>query len=246
MGKNIFNSMVKKNMDLDKHLKNYTSEKGSVEERFMTKATIELAKELCAKKNVLLLGLGNAQLAQEISKIAINVDILEGSEAIIREFKFNSKNSSIHHTYFEKFQTEKKFDIILANHVLEHVDDPVSILRDHCSRWLSKNGLIFVTVPNANSMHRRIGKEMGLLETVYSLNQSDYNAGHQRVYDIEKLLNDIKLSGLKVKKLGGYNIKLVSLNQMSDWSQELLNAIFEISKTIPPEMCSNIWAILKK
>jgi len=233
-------------MDLDKHLQNYTSEKGSVEERFMTKGTIELAIDLCTNMDVLILGLGNGYLSKEISNISNSVDILEGSKAIIDEFQFQKTNTQIFHTYFETFKTKKKYDIILANHVLEHVDKPISILKDDCSRWLSKKGKIFITVPNAQSLHRRIGKEMGMLKSIYSLNQSDINAGHQRVYDIKSLMADIKASGFKVEKSGGYNLKLVSLQQMKDWSQELLDSIFEISKSVPPDMCSNLWVILKK
>ncbi len=241
-----FTQLSGNNMNLDEHLTNYTGIKGSVEERFMTKATLELAVDLCVKKNVLILGLGNGFLSKEISNIADRVDILEGSEAIITEFKFENPNTTIYPTYFEDYSPNNKYDVVLANHVLEHVDDPVSILKDHCARWINESGIVFVTVPNANSLHRRIGKEMNMLDSIFSLNKSDINAGHQRVYDLEGLFLDIDKSGLKIESFGGYNLKLVSLEQMADWSQNLLNAIFEVSKNVPPEICSNLWAILKK
>ena len=70
--------------------------------------------------------------------------------------------------------------------------------------------------------------------------------GHQRVYDIKSLKSDLVKSGYKIIKAGGYNIKLVSQKQMKDWSNKLLNAIFEVSLQCPSEICSNIYAICKK
>ncbi len=40
------------------------------------------------------------------------------------------------------------FDVITASHVLEHLREPVSALRQ-LSRWLSDDGAIYVSVPNA-------------------------------------------------------------------------------------------------
>jgi hypothetical protein len=85
-----------------------------------------------------------------------------------------------------------------------------------------------------------------MINTEYDLNNSDIKAGHQRVYDIDLLKNHIKKANLEIVEMGGYNIKMVSLLQMQEWSQELLDAIFEVSKKIPPELCANIWVKIKK
>lgn len=46
---------------------------------------------------------------------------------------------------------EKSFDVIFCSHVLEHVDSPISLLRE-CNRVLKEDGLIFVSVPNETNI----------------------------------------------------------------------------------------------
>ena len=111
--------------------------------------------------------------------------------------------------------------------------------------FLNKSGIIFITVPNANSIHRLIGVEMSLLENKYQLNTSDIKGGHQRVYDFKSLTDDIKKAGLTIKDSGGYNLKMISLTQMKDCPQELLDAIFTISQSMPIEICTNLWVTCK-
>ena len=242
MGKGAKYEMVK---NLNKHVDNYKGVKASVEEHFLTKATTELAKNISINKDVLQLGLGNGVIAKALDSIVKMQIIVEGSSKIIKDFSFIGKNTNFVESYFEDFDTTEKFDLILANHVMEHVDDPVSLLHS-MKKKLKPNGEMLITVPNANSIHRLIGVEMGLLNNKFDLNTSDINAGHQRVYDYDKLIEDVCSSGLNVTKSGGYNIKLVSLAQMKDWSQELLDAIFLVSKKMPKEICSNIWLLCKE
>lgn len=47
------------------------------------------------------------------------------------------------------------FDAITINHVLEHVHDPLSLLRE-CNRILKKDGLLIVDVPNFGSFHSKL------------------------------------------------------------------------------------------
>ncbi len=231
--------------DLDKYIGNYTGLKASVEERFMTKATIELARQLCKNKHVLHMGLGNGLVARFLDNIVSKQTIIEGSSLILDKFSFSSKKTDFIEVLFENFQSENKFDIILANHVMEHVANPINVL-NYIKLFLGKRGKIFITVPNANSIHRLIGVEMGLLKDIFELNKSDIKAGHKRVYNLKSLSNDVIKAGLNIEDSGGYNLKMVSLSQMQGWSQELLDAIFTVSKSIPKEICTNLWIICTK
>ena len=56
---------------LDDFLENYTGTKASVEERFMTRGTIELVSPICREKEVLQMGLGNGMVAKYLDKIAL-------------------------------------------------------------------------------------------------------------------------------------------------------------------------------
>jgi len=234
------------NKSVENYFDNYYGQKATTEEKFMTKATIELAKKIVANKNILNLGLGNGLISSQLENIVKSQVVVEGSKKIMEFFSFESEKTIFIESYFENYNSDKKFDVILANHVLEHVDNPIELMKEKFHEWLSDDGVVFITVPNAKSIHRLVGKQMGMINSEYDLNNSDIKAGHQRVYDIDLLKSHIKKANLKIVELGGYNIKMVSLLQMQEWSQELLDAIFEVSKKIPPELCANIWAKVKK
>jgi len=245
MGHDIFHPMVEPMHSLDSYISNYLGNKASVEEKFMTAATLRLVYQLSFGKRVLNLGLGNGIVARSLDRICESQHVVEGSKLIIDRFSFKSERTAFIHSFFEDFTSNRDFDLILANHVLEHVDDPVNILNVLADKHCRADTILYATVPNAKSMHRLIGKQMGMLDSVYSLNSSDVRAGHQRVYDIESLKSHFNQSPFIITDLGGYNLKLVSLAQMEDWSDELLNAIFEVSQDFPPDICSNIWVKAK-
>jgi 2-polyprenyl-3-methyl-5-hydroxy-6-metoxy-1,4-benzoquinol methylase len=234
-------------MNLDKSIEYYYSDIQSVVgEKFVTKATIEIIKKSIKNKNILNLGLGNG-VTSRIFDVEVNSQmVIEGSREILEKFSFDSNKTTFIESYFENYNSDRKYNIVLANHVLEHVDDPVTLMKNKFHKWLTDDGVAFITVPNAKSIHRLIGKQMGMLKNEYDLNNSDEKAGHQRVYDIDILRNHIEKANLEIIEIGGYNIKMVSLVQMKDWSQELLDAIFEVSKKMPHEICANIWVKVKK
>ena len=231
---------------LDTHADYYLGETQDIQERFTTKATIELMLPYCKDKSVLTLGLGNGKLIEAISKTCKTQHVIEGSQGIIDKFWKNFKNSTVECNFFEKVPTHQKFDVILANHVLEHVDDTKNLLKNTLSKLMNKQTKLLITVPNAKSLHRQIGVEMGLLNSIFDLNPSDYAAGHQRVYDINSLFEDIKAGGLNISKHGGYNLKLVSLAQMKEWDNDLLEAIFQVSKSQTTDICANLWVLATK
>jgi SAM-dependent methyltransferase len=66
------------------------------------------------------------------------------------------RGHKIFRKYFEKANLPRNyFDLIVLNHTLEHLDDPVEILsKVNC--LLKKKGIVFVDVPNAGGIGARI------------------------------------------------------------------------------------------
>jgi 2-polyprenyl-3-methyl-5-hydroxy-6-metoxy-1,4-benzoquinol methylase len=140
---------------------------------------------------------------------------VDGSSRQIELAKTNVKNNKVHFvcSYFEALDLSEKFDTIVLAHVLEHVEDPILVLRKAKS-LLKKDGIIIIDVPNAQSLHRQAGVRMGLLKDEYELNDSDKSVGHRRVYDKKKLAADIKKSRLYIVKTGGFFLKAFSNEQL--------------------------------
>jgi 2-polyprenyl-3-methyl-5-hydroxy-6-metoxy-1,4-benzoquinol methylase len=170
--------------------------------------------------------------------------VVDGSALFLQQVKENvaASNLKLVHSLFEDFTPDRKYDTIFMSHILEHLDDPVSLLIRSRS-WLAANGRILVSVPNANSLHRFVGVKLGLLPSHESLNEQDVILGHRRVYSPSLLKQQVTQSGLTIAHFGGIMIKPLSNRQIeAQWSDELIDAFFALSDDFP-ELCSEIYIV---
>lgn len=184
-------------------------------------------------KSCMSLGIGHKIVSKRIiDEMVPSLDkyiLIEGSREIIDKFKNEvvlPSNVFIFNSFFEEFNSKEKFDVIEMGFILEHVDDPLFILKKF-KRLLKPHGLIFLAVPNAMSLHRLIGYEAGLLDNLYSLSKHDLELGHRRYFAMESFIKLIKSSGLKIKNTEGIFLKPFSTSQLKslDLSPEVLNAL---------------------
>jgi len=168
-----------------------------------------------AAGSLLELGLGHGYATKVFSGRFERHVVLEGSPAVIRNFREKNPDcgARIVETYFEEFSTEERFDVIVMGFILEHVDDPVLILRRYRA-FLAPGGKIFLAVPNAEVLNRRLGKLAGLLDDVTRLSEHDLLLGHRRYYTMGSLSADVALAGCGVDRLEGIYLKPFTTRQM--------------------------------
>lgn len=151
-------------------------------------------------------------------------------------------NVVIHCSMIEDFQTDEKFHTIIMSHVLEHIEHPVELMTK-IRNWLVPGGVFIVVVPNAKSIHRIVAVKMGLLESVYVLNERDYALGHYRVYDADNLYQDISAAGFKHTYKGGSFLKPLSNAQIEEyWTSEMIEGFYEAGKEFP-DNCAEIFMV---
>ncbi|KAB1232132.1 class I SAM-dependent methyltransferase [Chryseobacterium viscerum] len=173
-----------------------------------------------------------------------SLDLVEGSKDLINQIP-DYPNITKHNSYFEEFKTDKKFDTIIMSHVLEHIENPVDVLKLVYS-WLSDNGVFLISVPNAKSIHRLAAVEMGLLNSEYELNQRDHELGHYRVYDLDTLKNDITKAGYTIIDEGGIFFKPVSNGQIeNNWNEAMIEGFYKLGKKFPHH-CAEIYVACSK
>jgi 2-polyprenyl-3-methyl-5-hydroxy-6-metoxy-1,4-benzoquinol methylase len=127
-------------------------------------------------------------------------------------------------------------------HVLEHVDNPVDLLK-LVKRWLNPEGRLFLGVPNANSIHRLAAVKMELLSEPSQLNSRDIALGHRRVYTPATFIKDVEKSGLTVDEWGGVYFKPLSNAQIQDnWSEEMIEGFFKLGQDFP-EFAAEIFVV---
>jgi 2-polyprenyl-3-methyl-5-hydroxy-6-metoxy-1,4-benzoquinol methylase len=187
----------------------------SPQNKLMTSLALKIIKPyLLENSKALEIGCWDGGMTSGLASFVSDFTVVEGSEVFIKKTKSRfPKNVKFIHSLFEDFSSEDKYDIIFATYLLEHVVDPVLILKKAKS-LLAKNGLIFIVVPNARAFSRQLALNMGILKDLYSLTDNDINHGHRRVYDRHLLNKDIKDADLNVVSQGGILFKILADFQM--------------------------------
>ncbi len=165
--------------------------------------------------SLLELGLGHGITAGVFEQHFKRHVVIDASPAVIKNFRerFPDSKIEIAESYFETFDTPERFDVIVFGYILEHVDDPVRILK-HFRTYLAPGGRMFVTVPNAEVLNRKLGHLAGLLPDMQQLSEHDLLLGHKRYYTVESLRKDIREAGYTIKRLEGIYLKPLTTSQM--------------------------------
>lgn len=110
-------------------------------------------KRFIKKGRVLEIGCSNGVFLDIFKKNGWETWGVEPSEnGLIAE----KKGHKIIKSYFEKAELpEKYFDLVVMNHTLEHVDDPMVVVKK-IYKLLKPNGILFVDVPNLGSLLSKI------------------------------------------------------------------------------------------
>ena len=197
--------------------------------------------------SILELGLGHGFTANIFSEHFRRHVVLEGSSAIIERFrtKFPNIRTHIIETYFEDFVTDEKFDAIVMGFVLEHVGDPLNIMR-RFKDFLAPGGKIFVAVPNAEALNRRLGNLAGMLPDMHALSENDLNLGHKRYFTVASLREEARKAGFEMERIEGLYLKPFTTQQIAslNFDRKIIDALCLVGIDYP-ELCCGILAQLK-
>lgn len=199
-----------------------------------------LKPHLCGPRG---LELGSAE--GEMTRFLVNdfetLTVVEGAADLLEKAPEHENLVKIH-SLFEEYEPEECFNSIIMEHILEHVEDPVALLK-RVKGWLVPDGKLLLGVPNGNSIHRLVAVKMGLLEHPCQLNSRDHALGHRRVYTPETFRKDIQAAGLVVESFGGVFFKALSNQQIQDdWSESLIQGFYELGKDFP-DIAAEIYAV---
>ncbi len=194
---------------------------------------------------VLEMGYGEGNVTRQLLAAGMKVDIIEGAELLVnnaREIFGDSVN--VHHGLFSDFQPTIAYDVILATNILEHVADPVDTL-DCIKKWCGSDTKVVVTVPNAESIHRRLAVLMGIQPTLETLSPRDHLVGHMRVYSFDRLHQEVSKAGFEIVEQKGFLLKVLPNSMMKGMSPELVQALYHIADQLDIRTLADMGVVLK-
>ena len=149
---------------------------------------------------------------------------------------------------FETVKLPKRYDNIVLTHVLEHLDDPVLVLKRIKEEWLAEGGRFFLVCPNANAPSRQIAVKMGLISHNSAVTPAELEHGHRCTYTLDTLERDAVSAGLKVVHRSGIFFKALAnfqwdrLLQTNIISCEYLEGCYKLGQ-VYPDLCSSIFLL---
>ncbi len=228
---------------LNKYLRNYTD----FNSYLIRKRYKHLSRHFRGLQSALEIGVGDTTGTGVLVTHFHHVTVVDGSTEAIHavQEKFPSTTRYVQNFEDLSFPEHTQFQTIMLAHVLEHVDNPHDLLK-RALQYLAPSGILIVSVPNADSLHRQIGVELGLLQNTTDLNETDHSLGHKRVYTYQSFTEEILRQRIKPSsvKFGGMFLKVLSNEQTQKaFTPPQIDAMFEVG-THNPRISAELYALI--
>lgn len=155
------------------------------------------------------------------------------------------------HGRFEDVVLPRRYDDVFLTHVLEHLDDPVGLLRRIGDEWLAPGGRLFVACPNANAPSRQVAVKMGLITHNAAVTEAEALHGHRRTYSLDTLERDARAAGLDVRVRSGVFFKALAnfqwdrLLKTDIVSDAFLEGCFQLGQQYP-DLCASVFLVCER
>lgn len=216
--------------------------------RFM----MRVFKTLFVQGNCLELGSFKGDFTRRLLPFFDHITCVEASNKAIAvaEKEFGQRITFVN-ALFETVSLSGKFDNVILTHVLEHIDDPVKMLRRIKEEWLADGGRLFLVCPNANAPSRQIAVKMGLISHNSAITPAEKEHGHRVTYSLDTLERDVRAAGLNVVFRTGIFFKALAnfqwdrLLQTDIISPEYLEGCYQLGHQYP-DLCSSIFLLCER
>lgn len=206
----------------------------------------------CRDGSVLELGSYTGELTSRLTARFRDITCVEASGDAVAKAKARLGDAvRIVHGTFETVQLDRRFDHVVLTHVLEHLDDPVGVLRRVNEEWLREGGRLFLVCPNGNAASRQIAVKMGLITHNAAVTPAEREHGHRITYTLDTLERDARAAGLTVIHRSGIFFKALANFQWDRLlatdiiSKEYLEGCYQLGH-VYPDLCSSIFLVCER
>jgi 2-polyprenyl-3-methyl-5-hydroxy-6-metoxy-1,4-benzoquinol methylase len=151
---------------------------------------------------------------------------------------------------FEATELSETFDAIFLINTLEHLDDPVGVLR-RIRGWLAPRGRLFLLVPNAQAPSRQIAVKMGLITHNAAVTEAEWKNGHRNTFSFDTLERVVRDGGLRATQRGGLIFKALANYQFDAAlaagviSDAYVEGCYQLGMQYP-ELCASIYLVCER
>jgi 2-polyprenyl-3-methyl-5-hydroxy-6-metoxy-1,4-benzoquinol methylase len=202
--------------------------------------------------NCLELGSFRGDFTKKLLPLFEDITCVEAASEAIAEAKQNLQNRvKYFNSKFQDVVLPTTYENIILTHVLEHMDEPVDLLKKINSEWLTDTGRLFLVCPNANAPSRQIAVKMGLISHNSAITRAEAEHGHRITYSLDTLERDARAGGLEIVYRSGIFFKALAnfqwdrLLETDIVSREYLDACFDLGQQYP-DLCSSIFLVCRK
>ncbi|SNS61906.1 2-polyprenyl-3-methyl-5-hydroxy-6-metoxy-1,4-benzoquinol methylase [Noviherbaspirillum humi] len=194
------------------------------------------------------LGCYKGDMTEQILDYVGDLTVVEGASVLadaVRE-RFQGRVKVVNST-FEALTMEPIYDVAFLVHTLEHLDDPIAILK-RIQSWLKPGGKLIVAVPNANALSRQIAVKMGLIDFNAAVTPAEASHGHRITYASDMLDHHLRQAGLQavdeggilLKPLANFQFDLALREKIID--EKYLDGCFELGRKYP-DLCASLYRV---
>jgi len=208
-------------------------------------------KKYAPKGRALELGAYKGEFTEILVNEFEDVTVIEGSPKLA---KFVDKRLGdrprVICSFFEDVDIDEQFYAIFFLHTLEHLNDPIAVLK-RVRQWLSSSGLLFLVCPNANAPSRQIAVRMGLISHNSAVTQAEQEHGHRCTYTLDALEKVARDAGLKIVDRGGIvfkplaNFQIDKALELGVIEREFLEGCYDLGQ-VYPDLCASIYLVCEK
>lgn len=193
------------------------------------------------------LGSGDGMIVERLLDLpGVGVTAVEAAAPYVRSLRTRFSRAiaegrlTIECTLAEDWTPADPHDAVILSGLLEHVDDPQRVLAK-AAEALLPGGVVVALVPNARSLHRLLGLEMGVIDHVHALAAPDRAVGHRRYYDVDSLRAELRRAGFASTETlwDGILLKPLPNASMDELPDEVLHGLFRLGRRFP-EQCAEI------
>ena len=204
------------------------------------------------KGSLLELGSFKGDFTRRLLPYFDDITCVEASDIAIKTAKKKLGNKiKFFNSLFEKASLPERYENIVMTHVLEHLDDPILVLKRINNEWLTEYGRFFLVCPNANAPSRQIAVKMGLISHNTAVTPAESEHGHRCTYTLDTLERDVVAAGLKVIHRSGIFFKALANFQWDKLlntniiTKEYLEGCYKLGQQYP-DLCSSIFLMCQK